>query len=178
MGAPHNTARYGETWDPTRIQLCLEELAFIKPFVVLSGGWAWHFMSPVGHEELKHAHDHKDIDVFVDPPLVGTVVGILKGRGFIPVSTKYDRIPSAEDFRRYEKTVIDGRGIRITVDFFVGSPDSKEIDGWKVVHPKTLIGFYSTIHSSRACFAVQAASKLLAAGVDPIGHPSLVAIPA
>jgi len=65
-------------WPQSRIATCLEELEIIKHFIILSGGWAWHFMSPVGHVEYKHAHDHKDIDLFVSPENVATVVSPLK----------------------------------------------------------------------------------------------------
>lgn len=67
MSAPHNKQRYGEIWPRWRIDVSLRELAPIKPWIIVSGGWAWHFMSPRNHTEYKHAHDHKDIDLFVDP---------------------------------------------------------------------------------------------------------------
>ncbi|MEM6719829.1 MAG: hypothetical protein AAF611_10960 [Bacteroidota bacterium] len=67
MGAPHNKKRHGEVWPKERISLSLLELQFLREFVILSGGWAWHFLLPANHTEYKHAHDHKDIDVFVDP---------------------------------------------------------------------------------------------------------------
>lgn len=77
MAAPRNPSRYGETWPQHRIDACLAEMESVHPWVILSGGWAWHFMSPVGHTELKHAHDHKDIDLFVPPGNVATVVSTL-----------------------------------------------------------------------------------------------------
>jgi len=180
MSNPHNPERYGEVWDQRRIDLCLEAMDLIRPFVIFSGGWAWHFMSPPGHIELKHAHDHKDIDLHCPSNLAGTVVSILKANGFEKTWTRYDRIPSEEQFRRYEKTIEEPgqKPVRITIDFFVKDDlPHLEIDGWKVVEPETLLTFYSTIHSSKSCFAVQAASKLLEAGEDPVGHPSLVEIP-
>lgn len=54
MGAPHNPKRYGETWDPREIRVMQGELEAVRDLIVLSGGWAWHFLSPP-HEELKHA---------------------------------------------------------------------------------------------------------------------------
>ena len=174
MGAPHNPDRYGEIWDQKRIDLCLAELRAIRFYAVLSGGWAWHFMSPPGHPEYKHAHDHKDIDIHVPPTMVPTVIAILKGNGFEKVWTRYDKLPSDEDFRRYEKVVGE---TRITIDFFVKSVPFVEIDGWRVVRPETLLTFYGDIHSSDKCFAVQAATRLIAEGIDPIGHPDLVTIP-
>jgi hypothetical protein len=180
MGAPHNRARYGEVWPQHRIDACLIELEHIKQWVTLSGGWAWHFMSPKGHTELKHAHDHKDIDVFVAPADVAAVVATLQDRGFNKSWTRYDRLPSAEQFRRYEKTVEppDCKPIRITIDFFVRADvPQREIDGWRVVEPNFLLSLYSNIHSSDKCFAVQAAIKLLERGIDPAGRPELVQIP-
>ena len=179
MGDPHNPKRYGETWPQHRIDAYLKLMEHIKPFVVLSGGWAWHFMSPVGHVELKHAHDHKDLDLHVPPIYVGTVVSLLKGVGFVKVRTRYDCFPSAEDFRRYEKAIDDGEHppFRITIDFFVKSVPFREIDGWRVVRPETLLTFYGNIHSSGSCCAVKAATRLLEQGIDPVGREELVEIP-
>lgn len=180
MADPHNPRRYGETWPQGRIDASLVELQEIRPLIVLSGGWAWHFLSPKDHTELKHAHDHKDIDIFVEPENVAAVVSILKSRKFRKVATKYDRFPSEEDFRRYEKTVETepNKTTRVTIDFFVrrGVPN-REIDGWRVVEPEYLLTLYSNIHSSDKCFAVQAAHRLLEKGIDPEGRPELVEIP-
>jgi len=180
MGAPHNPTRYGETWPQPRIDAALAELEHIKPWAILSGGWAWHFLSPKGHIELKHAHDHKDIDLFVAPADVATVVTKLQDCGFQKVWTKYDRLPSDEEFRRYEKSVEppNGKPIRVTIDFFLRDDvPAREIDGWRVVEPEYLLSLYSNIHSSDKCFAVQAATRLIARGIDPQGNPELVKIP-
>lgn len=180
MSQPHNKARYGETWPAYRITEGLKVLEVIREHVVLSGGWAWHFMSPEGHTELKHAHDHKDIDFFVPPEKVWEVIPMLTDLGFEKVRTKYDRLTSEEDFRRYEKTVVvdaSGKTLRLTIDFFVKDVPSIEVQGYRVVEPKTLLSFYSNIHSSDKCFAVMAASRMVAKGIDPVGSPELVAIP-
>lgn len=183
MGAPHNKERYGELWDQNRIDVCLEEINAVRDLVTLSGGWAWHFMSPVGHAELKHAHDHKDLDVFVKPTDVVEAITRFESRGFKRVWTRYDRLPSEEDFRRYEMTWAPIGGfenpnpVKVVVDFFVKEVPSIEVNGYRVVEPKTLLSYYGSIHSSDKCFAVQAATKLLARGISPVGHPSLVAIP-
>ena len=180
MGAPHNRARYGETWPQNRIDACLTELEAIRPWIIVSGGWAWHFMSPNRHIELKHAHDHKDIDIFVTPRDLAAVVATLQNRSFIKTWTKYDRLPSDESFRRYEKSVgsCTGKPVRVTVDFFVRSDvPFREIDGWRVVEPRFLLSLYSNIHSSDKCFAVQAARKLIEKGIDPVGRSELVEIP-
>ncbi len=46
-----------------------------------------------------------------------------------------------------------------------------------MIEPEVLLSFYSNIHSSDKCFAVQAAVRLLAENIDPHGHPDLVKIP-
>lgn len=179
MGAPHNPKRYGEVWPQDRIDAYLTDLVYLKDLVTLSGGWAWHFMSPVGHVELKHAHDHKDMDLFAAPAQAGSAMMMIEMLGYEKVRTKYDRLPSEEDFRRYERTQeIDGkRPVRLTIDFFVREVPSRLVHGYRVVDPAFLLTLYGSIHSSDKCFAVQAASKLLARGIDPVGRPELVQIP-
>jgi hypothetical protein len=179
MADPHNPKRYGELWPQYKIDAALEAMEPFKYLVVFSGGWAWHFLSPKGHPELKHAHDHKDLDLMVPKFNVGAVVGMLKGAGFEKVATKYDRLPSEEQFRRYERVEDDGvhPPFRITIDFFVKDVPVRTIDGWMVVEPSLLLTFYSTFHSSKSCFAVQAAKRLLDQGIDPQGRPELVEIP-
>jgi len=71
MGAPHNKKRYGELWPSYRIQY--------------------------GHLEYKHAHDHKDIDLFVDPKNVASVMYILQENDFQKVWTRYDQLPSEKN---------------------------------------------------------------------------------
>lgn len=180
MGALHNKKRYGELWSQDRISLSLLELQFLREFVILSGGWAWHFLSPKDHIEYKHAHDHKDIDVFVDPKHVAEVMYVLQQRGFKKVWTRYDHLPSEENFRRYEKIVIieTGKSIRITIDFFVKSAiPSRFVKEWTVVDPTFLLLLYTSIHSSDKCWAVQASTILLAKNIDPLDREELVAIP-
>lgn len=180
MGAPHNKNRYGETWPNYRIEFGLEILEKLKPWVVISGGWAWHFMSPPNHTEYKHAHDHKDIDLFINPINVPQVMQILLAENFKKVWTRYDKIPSKENFRRYEKTLAlnENRAVRITIDFFE-SKDIKflSINEWNVVQPETLLSFYSNIHSSDKCWAVQAAVKLLAKNKKVVGNKLLTEKP-
>jgi hypothetical protein len=181
MADPHNPDRYGETWPQHRLDAYMEVLQEIHPFVVFSGGWAWHLLSPEGHTEYKHAHDHKDVDLMVPPTMVGTVVAMLKNLGFEKVGTRYDRLPSEEDFRRYEKVVeVEPHpAFRITIDFFVKKvPILKVRDEWAVVRPDVLLTYYSTIHSSKSCWAVLAATELFKNGAKPedlIGDPSLTA---
>lgn len=183
MSDPHNPARYGETWPQYKLDACLEALRPLKHLVVLSGGWAWHFLSPKGHTEYKHAHDHKDIDLMVPPRTVSSTMTVLREAGFGKVATKYDRLPSIEDFRRYERSeVVEGQApFRITIDFFVKDvPSLQTPSGWLVVRPDVLVGYYASIHSSTSCWAVLAAQRLLAAGTPPealVGHQSLLEAP-
>ncbi len=180
MGEPHNKSRYGEIWPQFKIDIYLEELEAIKPLVILSGGWAWHFMSPANHIEYKHAHDHKDIDLFVVPENVATVISILKNRNFEKVWTKYDDMPSQDDFRRYEKReeYDESTSVKITIDLFVRAEvPCREIEGWTITEPVFLLSLYNSIHSSKSCFAVQAAVRLIEQGIDPAGSPDLSEIP-
>ena len=179
MGAPHNKNRYGELWPEYRVQYALTELYPLKKLVVLSGGWAWHFLSPEGHAEYKHAHDHKDIDIFIHPKNVSEVMNVLIPNGFQKVWSRYDTLPSAEKFRRYEKVVTtkDDISFRITIDFFVREVPYRKVKGWAVVQPAFLLGLYSNIHSSNKCWAVQAAIRLLDKGIDPLDRKELVTIP-
>lgn len=172
MANPHNKARYGELWNQTTIDLYLEKFQHIKNHVIFSGGWAWHFMSPNGHLELKHAHDHKDVDIFVPKENVIKVIEILSEIGFKKVHTRF---PAGEaDFRRYE---FFENGQKLIIDFFVGSPPCIEIDGYQVLEPNYLINLYGSIHSSKNCFAVVAASNLLKNGISPIKRNELIEIP-
>ena len=41
------------------------------------------------------------------------------------------------------------------IDFFVKDVPVRVIDGWMVVEPEILLTFYSTIHSSKFCCAMQ-----------------------
>ncbi len=180
METKHNIKRYGELWPDYRIRLGLAILEQLKPWVVVSGGWAWHFMSPQPHPEYKHAHDHKDIDIFVDPTTVAEVMPILQRDGFQKVWTRYDHLSNPERFRRYEKIewLPEGRPIRVTIDFFEArNLKTIEVDGWTLVAPEVLLGYYSNIHSSDKCWAVKAAYSLLEQGIDPVGHERLIKNP-
>jgi hypothetical protein len=193
MADPHNKERYGEIWDSEIINSYLYELEApkspfesLRPYVIMSGGWAWHFMSPMGHVELKHAHDHKDLDIFVMPENVSLVINLLNQQGFKKIPTRFDGLPNNDDFRRYEK-IMKRSGRKLVIDFFVRKDiQVREVQGfgvlrskyiWKIVDPKQLLTFYKTIHSSDNCFAVKAADILLRKGIDPVGRPELVQIP-
>ena len=180
MKQEHNIKRYGELWPDYRIELGLNILNKLKQWIVISGGWAWHFMSEENHTEYKHAHDHKDIDIFVYPKNVAQVMRILQEEGFQKVWTRYDHLPSDENFRRYEK--IDwlhiGREVRTTIDFFEAKNlETITVNGWQIVEPKTLLSFYSNIHASNNCWAVKTAVTLVTQGKNPIGNPLLSKMP-
>jgi hypothetical protein len=71
MADPANPARANEVWNPYRNAVLAREIEAIREFGALSGGWAWHYMSPP-HVENKQLHDHKDVDLFVYPPVFAT----------------------------------------------------------------------------------------------------------
>ncbi|CAM1339999.1 hypothetical protein [Tenacibaculum amylolyticum] len=180
MKTTHNIKRYGELWPSYRVTLGLKILKKLKQWVIVSGGWAWHFMSEMNHKEFKHAHDHKDIDIFVNPKNVGVVMQTLLDEGFEKVWTRYDHMPSNENFRRYEKIewLPTGKQVRVTIDFFESNTvESIQVNGWNVVKPEMLLSFYNNIHSSDACWAVKAVTKLLKTGENPVGNPLLSKIP-
>lgn len=178
MGAPHNPARYGEKWPQERIDATLREMEPLRTFLVVSGGWAWHFMSPPEHIEYKHLHDHKDVDVFVHPNEASMLHVTMRKRGFVSVHTRYDR-PGGK-FVRFEKAVSPAdTPFKITIDMFVGNPPIRVVrDGlWRVVEPEHLLSPYDSVHSSSECFAVLAARYLIERRIDPVGHSKLVEIP-
>ena len=163
MADLHNPERYGECWQQYKIDAYAADMEHLKPFVVFSGGWAWHLLSPRPHPERKHAHDHKDVVIHCPKKNVGTALGMLFSMGYKKVPTKYDRHQTPGEFRRYEKVVNDGEHppFRLTVVFFVGNyPILATKDGWNVVRPDVLLSFYGNIHSSDKAWAVIAATKL------------------
>lgn len=175
MAAPHNKKRYGETWRQDEIDATFAEMQPILPYVVVSGGWAWHFMAPEGHAELKHAHDHKDADLFVILEECATVMAILKERGFEKARTRHDHKEASKNFTRYVKTVtVDGREFVVIFDLFMERVNAVPArDGVYVVEPTQLLSFYGVKHESIYCFCVQIAKDLLARGLNPVGHPQM-----
>lgn len=168
MGDPHNPKRAGEVWDQDRINVQLGELEAIKDLVVLSGGWAWHFMSPPGHKEIKTQHDHKDVDIFVKPGQFEELRLRLVLRGFQRQRTQYDN-PSG-DFYRFTLYYDGGK---VVYDVFLEDVPFIEVDGFKVVEPNKLISLYGIKHTSEQCLAVQAARKLLKNNISPVGRKEL-----
>lgn len=170
----HNPERLGELWDQTRLSVIGDEINAIADKVVLSGGWAWHLMTPENHIEYKHAHDHKDVDLFVKPDDFGIFIAQLKQRGYEKTWTRFDRLPSSETFSRYTKTVqIEAETVKVILDVFIGEVPSVNVNNFFVVEPKFLRSLYGVKHSSDRCFAVQIATKLLQQGINPIGCPEM-----
>jgi len=153
----HNPYRYGEIFDSNFIADQLTVLESIKQWITLSGGWAWHFISPP-HIEYKHIHDHKDIDIFVSPVDFTDVQLTLESIGFKRMKTKYDN----NHFIRYER--IDDR--KIVIDMFKKEIPFLEVKGWKVANPEYLLSLYDTVHQSDHCIAVKEAKKLLDKGIE------------
>jgi hypothetical protein len=167
MGDPHNLARVGETWNLERIEAQLAEIhAVTSASPIISGGWAWHFMSPT-HREVKIFHDHSDIDLFIDGVNFYTFRTCVTSRGFKRVKTKYDSL----SFMRYTKFLDTGK---VVFDTYIQSAPFVVANGQRVVAPKHLLSLYKTTHQSRECVAVQAAKRLVADGKEVVGHPSLV----
>ena len=165
---PRNPARAEELWNEARIADQLAEIRRVRTLAVLSGGWAWHFLSPPD-EELKVLHDHSDIDLFVQPTDVSTFLVLVESRGFERVKTKYD----TNEFSRHVKHCEAGK---VVIDAFVGQPPAVTArDGYRVVEPAHLLGLYDTTHQNDGCRAVVAARKLLGAEGRVLGHPSLIA---
>lgn len=171
MAAPHNPARLGETWNPERLAVMREEIEAVREYVTLSGGWAWHFLTPPGHAELKHAHDHKDADLFVEPENFGALAALLKSRGFERTWTRFDDAPGSDSFYRYTKTVeTESEAVKVMFDVFAEKIAFVEAQGFRVVEPRHLLSLYGHKHSSDLCFSVQIARRLIAQEIDPNGH--------
>ncbi len=154
------------------------EIEAMKAYVTLSGGWAWHYMTPAGHVEYKHAHDHKDADLFVTPPRFPELVALLKQRGYERTWTRFDNREGADTFYRYTKTVeaadtADSAPVKVMLDVFVEIVPSVEAGSMRVVEPAYLLSLYGHKHTSDLCFAVRIARSLLAEGKNPVGHPAM-----
>jgi len=172
MGDPHNPARIGEIWNPLRWNVLATEIEAIKDYGALSGGWAWHYMSPP-HKEEKHLHDHRDIDIHVFPERFAELVVVLKDRGYHRQTTRFDD-PSGE-FIRFEKHVLDAcptcyeqalvrddhkpyerhicchcdesfegtpETVKVIYDLFVHKVPTIEVNGYTVVEPVLMLTFY------------------------------------
>jgi hypothetical protein len=172
MGAPHNTKRYGEQWNQNDLAVMSAEIERYLDLIVVSGGWAWHYMSPP-HDELKHAHDHKDADVFVVPEKLWMLLDRLKADGYEKTWTRFDGV--TDDFVRYTKIIeSDAKPVKIIFDIFTEEVPSVETSsGVAVVEPMYLLSLYGKKHSSIECFSVAIAKDLIAKGEGAVGHPKM-----
>jgi hypothetical protein len=179
MGDPRNPARRYETWDSDKVSIMEQQIRdlVLGQAVAVSGGWAWHFMSPE-HTEYKLLHDHKDVDILADPEYVGEFVEKLQSKDYEKVWTKYDRLSSGR-FYRYEKHVFKNEQyIKVQIDLFLEKVPYIIAAGNRVVEPTTLLGFYDKKqHTTDDCVAVKAARELVKKGISPLGHPELIKFP-
>lgn len=172
-----------EHWNEGRIKTMLSELDRFKDLVAVSGGYAWHIMSPP-HEEKRSFHDHKDIDIFVDPTKLADLLFRLNDREWsddeVPYGrqwTKYDeKSPGFYRHTAYVNNVANlGEPlVKVMLDIFTRPIPSIQVNGYNVVNPPDLLPLYEHSHSSKDCVAVQAALKLVAKGISPVGRPELI----
>lgn len=172
MGDPRNPHRVLEEWSPKRLMVLQDHVEGLPSYVVLSGGWAWHYMSPP-HTEYKLLHDHKDVDLFVRPQELAVLMNLLANSGFERTWTRFDS--RSKDFYRYSK-IAEG-DVKVILDVFCKAVPYVEVGQKRVVDPAHLITLYGEIHSTEDCVAVLAAKKLLDAGVSPIGRKELITMP-
>lgn len=158
-------------WKQEKLETQIQAVELVKDKVVVSGGLAWHFMSPP-HTETKLIHDHKDVDLFVAPKDTGKVIAKLKEAGFIRSWSKYDGSPG---FYRYGQSIErKGKHVKVIIDLFVEKVPFIEVQGFKIVEPKKLLGYYKGPLQSSKCTAVKAASILVLRGINPVGRAELI----
>jgi hypothetical protein len=158
------------TWKQEKLLAQLDVVKALGNHVVVSGGLAWHIMSPP-HIESKIVHDHSDIDLFAIPMYSAEVFEALKELGFNRYWTKY----ATKNFYRYGKTEQYGsKRVKVLIDLFIGYVPFIVVNGYQVVEPPFLLKLYETTHSSKNCTAVKAATVLVRKGIDPVGRPELI----
>lgn len=159
-------------WKQEKFEAQIQALNLIKNYVTVSGGMAWHLMSPP-HKETKYIHDHKDLDLFVNPKDTGIVIATLKQNGFNRYWTKYDG--KTPDFIRYGKSeLLKEKRVKVLIDLFSKIVPYIEIKGYRITKPEYLLSLYGGIHTSHKCVAVRAASILIARGINPVNRNELV----
>lgn len=158
------------TWKQEKLLEQLDVVQQLGNLVVVSGGLAWHIMSPP-HIESKTVHDHSDVDLFALPPDSQEVFAQLKEMGFNRYWTKY----TTPNFYRYGKTALRGeRRVKILIDLFIEDVPFIYVKGYRVVEPEFLITLYKSTHSSKNCTAVKNATVLVRAGINPVGRIELI----
>lgn len=171
-------------WKQAKLIAQLDTVKSIRDYVTVSGGLAWHLMSPE-HEESKELHDHKDVDLFVIPRMWPNVVSWLKSVGFQRYYTKYDnttpgfyRYGKSEEYHPPGKTVAPWMPlphVKVLLDLFLEEVPFIMVRGFKVVEPKYLLSLYGVKHLSERCTAVKAARVIVSRGESPVGRPELLA---
>jgi len=160
-------------WKQQKLEAQLREVSAIKDHVVISGGLAWHLMSPP-HEECKQVHDHSDVDLFVYPDKFNEVAQTIKSRGFHKYWTKF----WTPNFYRYGYAAFErGKRVKVLYDLFLREVPHIEVKGFKVAEPKFLLSLYGDIHMSSGSYAVRAAKILVARGISPVGRKELLEEP-
>jgi hypothetical protein len=155
------------TWKQEKLLEQIDVVRSLGDLVVVSGGLAWHLMSPV-HVEDKILHDHSDIDLFSDSQ---EVFPKLKEMGFRRYWTKY----ATDNFYRYGRTAQrNDKRVKILIDLFIGDVPFIKVENIKVVEPRYLLGLYESTHSSKNCTAVKNAAVLVQHGINPVGRSELI----
>lgn len=119
-------------WGPVRWVVLAKEIEAVKEYGVLSGGWAWHYMSPP-HREEKHLHDHRDIDLHVFPSRFAELVTVLTERGYHRTTTRFDD-PSGE-FIRYEKHIYPCPTCGGHAEYYDSTHDDEGIEQFEYLCP-------------------------------------------
>lgn len=167
-------------WKQEKVEAQLETLRLLQDIAAVSGGLAWHFMSP-SHEEKKTVHDHSDMDIFVPPSKANDAISRLKSRGFMRYWTKYDGTPGFYRYGKTSETSMPGKDnykrVKVLVDLFIEEIPTIQLKGFKVVEPSFLLSLYGHKHASKACTAVKAATLLIQRGINPVGRNELIGMP-
>jgi hypothetical protein len=158
------------TWKQEKLLAQIDAVKALGDTVVVSGGLAWHIMSPP-HIEKKIVHDHSDVDLFAIPSRSLEVFDKLKVLGFNRYWTKY----ATPNFYRYGKTVQkDEKRVKVLIDLFINEVPFIEVNGFKIVEPKFFLTLYESTHSSKNCTAVLNAAILVKKGINPVGRYELI----
>jgi hypothetical protein len=158
------------TWKQEKLLAQLDAVKALGDTVIVSGGLAWHIMSPP-HIEKKIVHDHSDVDLFAIPSRSLEVFDKLKALGFNRYWTKY----ATPNFYRYGMTVQkDEKRVKVLIDLFINEVPFIEVNGFRIVEPKFLLTLYESTHSSKNCTAVLNAKELVKKGISPVGRYEII----